>query len=51
MTMTTFGIFFYQIYQKEGGVHDHNAVMEFLYNALPLFFDSKEFTKQEDPKK
>ncbi len=41
----------YVFYQKEGGVHDHNAVMEFLYNALPLFFDSKEFTKQEAPKK
>ena len=28
----------YVFYQKEGGYHDHNAVMEYLYNALPLFF-------------
>lgn len=25
-------------YQKEGGYHDFNAVQEYLYNALPLFF-------------
>ena len=25
-------------YQKEGGVHDFEAVQEYLYNALPLFF-------------
>ena len=25
-------------YQKEGGAHDINAVQEYLYNALPLFF-------------
>ncbi len=28
----------YVFYQKEGGVHDHNAVREFIYNALPYFF-------------
>ncbi len=28
----------YVFYQKEGGYHDFNAVMEYLYNALPLFF-------------
>ena len=25
-------------YQKDGGVHDFNAVMEYLYNGLPVFF-------------
>ncbi len=25
-------------YQKDGGYHDFNAVQEYLYNALPLFF-------------
>lgn len=25
-------------YQKDGGQHDHYAVREYLYNALPLFF-------------
>lgn len=28
----------YVFYQKEGGYHDFNAVQEFLFNALPLFF-------------
>lgn len=28
----------YVFYQKDGGYHDFNAVNEFLYNALPLFF-------------
>ncbi len=28
-------------YQKEGGAHDINAVQEYLYNALPLFFQYK----------
>ena len=28
----------YVFYQKEGGQHDHFAVMEFMFNALPLFF-------------
>ncbi len=30
----------YVFYQKEGGYHDFNAVQEYLYNALPLFFPS-----------
>ncbi|MBD5104207.1 MAG: glycoside hydrolase, partial [Ruminococcaceae bacterium] len=25
-------------YMKEGGVHDFNAIIEYMYNALPLFF-------------
>lgn len=29
----------YVFYQKDGGYHDFNAVQEYLYNALPLFFD------------
>jgi len=28
----------YVFYQKDGGYHDFNAVTEYLYNALPLFF-------------
>ena len=28
----------YVFYQKDGGYHDFNAVLEYLYNALPLFF-------------
>ena len=32
----------YVFYQKEGGIHDYNAIYEFLYNALPLFFQSNE---------
>ena len=43
----------YVFYQKEGGVHDHYAVREFIYNALPHFFtkqntvpaDQEYFTK------
>ncbi|WP_407384278.1 dockerin type I domain-containing protein [Ruminococcus sp.] len=43
----------YVFYQKEGGVHNHNAVREFIYNALPHFFtkqntvpaDQEYFTK------
>ena len=30
----------YVFYQKDGGYHDSNAVQEYLYNALPLFFGS-----------
>ena len=30
----------YVFYQKEGGYHDFDAVQEYLYNALPLFFPS-----------
>jgi len=29
----------YVFYQKQNGNHDHNAVMEYMYNALPLFFE------------
>lgn len=28
-------------YLKDGGVHDLNAVQEYIYNALPLFFENK----------
>ena len=28
----------YVFYQKQGGYHDFNAVQEFMFNALPLFF-------------
>lgn len=28
----------YVFYQKDGGVHDFNAAQEFIWNALPLFF-------------
>ena len=31
----------YVFYQKDGGYHDFNAVQEYLYNALPLFFREK----------
>lgn len=30
----------YVFYQKEGGIHDYNAAQEFIYNALPLFFEN-----------
>lgn len=32
---------YYVFYQKDGGYHDFNAVQEYLYNALPLFFDKQ----------
>ena len=32
----------YVFYQKDGGYHDFNAVQEYLYNALPLFFHDAE---------
>ena len=32
----------YVFYQKEGGYHDFDAVQEYLYNALPLFFRDTE---------
>ena len=28
----------YVFYQKDGGYHDFEAVREYMYNALPLFF-------------
>ena len=41
----------YVFYQKDGGYHDFNAVQEYLYNALPLFFkeeggDSTDYTAE-----
>ena len=32
----------YVFYQKEGGHHDFDAVQEFMFNALPLFFGRTE---------
>ncbi len=32
----------YVFYQKQGGYHDFDAVQEYLYNALPLFFHDHE---------
>ena len=32
----------YVFYQKDGGYHDFNAVQEYLYNALPLFFPNQD---------
>lgn len=32
----------YVFYQKDGGYHDFNAVQEYIYNALPLFFRDTE---------
>ena len=38
----------YVFYQKDGGYHDLDAVQEYLYNALPLFFrDESEVQKME----
>lgn len=31
----------YVFYQKDGGYHDLDAVQEYLYNALPIFFGGK----------
>ena len=40
----------YVFYQKEGGYHDFNAVQEYLYNALPLFFgNTKSEAKASEP--
>ncbi len=36
----------YVFYQKDGGYHDFNAVQEYLYNALPLFFREKNDTSE-----
>lgn len=35
----------YVFYQKQGGYHDFNAVQEYLYNALPLFFPARQEVK------
>jgi endo-1,4-beta-xylanase len=32
----------YMFHLKDGGYHDFDAVQEYLYNALPLFFGSEE---------
>ena len=32
----------YMFYLKDGGYHDLDAIQEYLYNALPLFFGSEE---------
>jgi len=32
----------YVFYQKDGGYHDFDAVREYLYNALPVFFEDIE---------
>ena len=39
----------YVFYQQEGGQHDYNAIEEFLYNAMPLFFRDGETVKQGKP--
>lgn len=36
----------YMFYRKDGGYHDLDAVAEYLYNALPLFFDMDDFTQE-----
>ena len=36
----------YVFYQKDGGYHDFNAVQEYLYNALPLFFRSDDSAQE-----
>ena len=39
--MPEYGVFppeHYVFYQKAGGHHDFDAVQEFMFNALPLFF-------------
>jgi endo-1,4-beta-xylanase len=38
LSRKTFSSEHYVFYQKQDGIHDHFAVREFLYNALPLFF-------------
>ena len=38
MTRDVFTPDHYVFYQKDGGYHDFDAVQEYLYNALPLFF-------------
>ena len=38
LSRKTFSSEHYVFYQKQDGIHDHFAVREFLYNALPLIF-------------
>ena len=37
----------YVFYQKDGGYHDFDAVQEYLYNALPLFFPAEGVTPMQ----
>lgn len=39
----------YVFYQKDGGYHDMNAVQEYLYNALPLFFPAQKEKQTVEP--
>ena len=42
----------YVFYQKDGGYHDFDAVREYLYNALPVFFEDieiEEYYSKETP--
>ena len=39
----------YVFYQKDGGYHDFDAVQEYLYNALPLFFPGEEVGTASTP--
>ncbi len=41
LTREIFTLDHYVFYQKDGGYHDFNAVQEYLYNALPLFFEKQ----------
>ena len=41
MTRDIFSSDHYMFYQKDGGYHDFDAVQEYLYNALPLFFQEE----------
>lgn len=40
LSRDTFTPSHYVFYRKDGGLHDLDAVQEYLYNALPLFFGS-----------
>ena len=41
----------YMFYQKDGGYHDLDAVQEYLYNALPLFFKDSAGVEPETEEK
>ena len=47
LTRDTFTPEHYVFYQKQGGYHDFDAVQEYLYNALPLFFRNGDSVKSE----
>ena len=38
----------FMFYQKEGGYHDFDAVQEYMYNALPLFFRDISADRQQE---